>query len=188
MRLLPGSVRHRSVVPESSNASLREEARVEVKPNLKRAAYFLPAAFRRAAHLAFMASESFFRPAAVSPPFFFPAAFAGALPAPALRLAHRAFIDSDSLRRPAALSPPFFRPGAFAAELLPVPFRLAQRAFAAAASFARVAADMGRRRRPPERRPLPRPVPELVEPPKRVDKRCSSALICCLIERACVSF
>lgn len=157
------------------------------KNRTKRAAYFL-AALRLAAHLAFIASESFFRPAAVSPPFFFPTVFAGELPAPARRLAHRAFIDSDNLLRPAALSPPFRRAGAFAAELLAVPFRLAQRAFAAAASFARVAADIGRRRRPPERRPLPRPVPELVEPPKRVDKRCSSALICCLIERACVSF
>jgi hypothetical protein len=67
-----------------------------------------------------------------------------------------------------------------------VPLRRAQRAFAAAASFARVAADIGRRP-PRERRPERFAPPEL-EPPKRVDKRSSSAEICCLRESACVSF
>jgi hypothetical protein len=53
-----------------------------------------------------------------------------------------------------------------------------------------VAGDILRRpRRPPPRRPPPRrPRVEVVEPPpKRVESRCSSALICFLIERACVS-
>jgi hypothetical protein len=68
-----------------------------------------------------------------------------------------------------------------------VPFRFAQRAFAEAANLARVAADIGRRERLPRRRDRFAP-PELVEPPKRVDKRCSSAEICCLSETACVSF
>jgi len=41
--------------------------------------YFL-AALRLAAHLAFIASESFFLPAAVRPPFFLAGALAGAIP------------------------------------------------------------------------------------------------------------
>lgn len=153
-------------------------------------AYFLPAAFRRAAQRAFMASESFLRPAAVRPRFF-PGAFValGAPPPAFRRAAQRAFIDSDSFRRPAAVKP-FRRPGALAAAagaLAVVPLRRAQRARAAAANLARVAADIGRRprlRRPPARLP---PL-EGVEPAKRVDKRCSRALICCLRESACVSF
>ena len=91
---------------------------------------------------------------------------------------------SESFLLPAAVSPPVLA-GAFAAGA--VPFRLAQRALAAAASLARVAADMGRRA-PPERRRERRAPPELVEPPKRLASRLSSAEICCLRETACVSF
>ena len=134
--------------------------------------YFLPAAFLLAAHLAFIASESFLRPAAVRPPPFLPGAFAAVLPPPAfLRAAQRALIASESLRRPAAVRPPPFLAGAFAAgAALTVPFRFAQRALAAAASLARVAGDIGRRP-PPERRREVRAPPELVEPPKIVDRR-----------------
>jgi hypothetical protein len=152
--------------------------------------YFLPAAFRRAAQRAFIESESFLRPAAVRPRFFPEALAVGALP-PAFRLAaQRAFIDSESFRRPAAVNPLRLRgPLAAADALAVVPLRRAQRARAAVANFARVAADIGRRlrrlRRPPARLAAPE---ELVEPPKRVDKRCSRALICCLRESACVSF
>jgi hypothetical protein len=153
-----------------------------------RSRYFLPAAFLRAAQRAFIASESFLLPAAVRPPFFLAGAFAAELLPPAFLLAaQRAFIASESFLRPAAVRPPRFLPAGFAAELLVVPFRFAQRAFAAAANLARVAADIGRRERPPRRRER-FPPPELVEPPKRVDKRCSSAEICCLRETACVSF
>jgi hypothetical protein len=64
--------------------------------------------------------------------------------------------------------------------------RFAQRARAAAASFARVAGDILRRpRRPPPRRPR---VGVVEPPPKRVESRCSSAPICFLMERACVSW
>ena len=151
--------------------------------------YFLPAALRRAAHRAFIASESFRRPAAVRPRFL-PDAFAAVAPPPAFRLAaHRAFIASESLRRPAAVKP-LRRLGAegAAAEAVVVPLRLAQRARAAAANFARVAADIGRRPPPLRRRP-PRLRLELVAepPPNRLEKRCSSAAICFLIEIACVS-
>jgi hypothetical protein len=151
--------------------------------------YFLPAALRRAAQRAFIASESFFRPAAVRPRFF-PLALVASAPPPALRLAaQRAFIDSESFLRPAAVNPLRLPLAAAAgAALAVVPLRRAQRARAAAANFARVAGDIGRRlrlRRPPARLPSPE---EVVEPPKRVDKRCSSALICCLRESACVSF
>ena len=106
----------------------------------------------------------------------------------ALRLAaHRAFIASESFFLPAAVSPPFFfLPAALAG---PIPFRCAHRALAAAASFARVAADMGRRRR---REPLLRVLGALdalePPPPKRVDNRRSSVLIWFLIESASVSF
>ena len=151
--------------------------------------YFLPAAFLRAAQRAFIASESFLRPAAVRPPPLREDDFVAAeLPPPAFLLAaQRAFIDSESFLRPAAVSPPLLLPAALAAALLlVVPLRRAQRAFAAAASFARVAADIGRRL-PRERRRerLAPPEPEL---PKRVDKRSSRAEICCLRESACVSF
>ena len=161
-------------------------ARVDAKTKLR--CYFFPAAFRRAAQRAFMDSESLRRPAAVSPRFFFPGAFVVGAAPPALRLAaQRAFIDSESFRRPAAVKP-LRRRGALAAGAAAVvPLRFAQRARAAAASFARVAADIGRRlprvRRPPRRRPRV----GVVEPPNRVDNRCSSALICFLMERACVS-
>jgi hypothetical protein len=146
--------------------------------------YFLPAAFRRAAQRAFIASESLLRPAAVRPRFF-PGALAFDAPPPAFRLAaQRAFIDSESFLRPAAVKPLRLRGPLAAGALAVVPLRRAQRARAAAANFARVAADILRRlRRPPARLPE-----ELVEPPKRVDRRCSSALICCLRETACVSF
>jgi hypothetical protein len=62
--------------------------------------YFLPAAFRRAAQRAFIASESFLLPAAVSPPLFFPLALAaGALAVVPLRFAQRAFAAAASLAR-----------------------------------------------------------------------------------------
>src|SRR2546423_14186502 len=147
--------------------------------------YFLPAALRRAAQRAFIESESFLRPAAVRPRFFPLALAAGALP-PALRLAaQRAFMDSESLLRPAAVNPLRLPLAAAGAALAVVPLRRAQRARAAAANFARVAGDIGRRLRR-----LRRPPPRLavVDPPKRVDRRCSRALICCLRETACVSF
>ena len=147
--------------------------------------YFFPAAFRRAAQRAFIDSESLRRPAAVRPRFFFPGGFFVGAEPPALRLAaQRAFIDSESFRRPAAVKP-LRRPGPLAAGAAAVvPLRFAQRARAAAASFARVAGDILRRvRRPPARRPRV----EVVEPPNREDNRSSSALICFLMERACVS-
>src|SRR5687767_2979549 len=66
--------------------------------------YFLPAAFRRAAQRAFMASESFFRPAAVRPPPLLAGDFAAVLPPPAFLLAaQRAFMASESFLRPAAV-------------------------------------------------------------------------------------
>jgi hypothetical protein len=107
---------------------------------------YLLAARRLAAHLAFIASESFFLPAAVSPPFFLAGALAGANP-----------------------------------------FRWAHRALAAAASFARVAADIGRRLLDRLREAG---AVEAIEPPpaKSEANRRSSELICCLIERASVSF
>ena len=63
--------------------------------------YFLPAAFRRAAQRAFIASESFLLPAAVSPPLFFlPLALAaGALAEVPLRFAQRAFAAAASFAR-----------------------------------------------------------------------------------------
>lgn len=150
--------------------------------------YFLPAALRRAAQRAFIASESFFRPAAVRPRFF-PLALVASAPPPALRLAaQRAFIDSESFLRPAAVNP-LRLPLAAAGALAVVPLRRAQRARAAVANFARVAGDIGRRlrrlRRPPARLA---PAEELVAPPKRPARRCSRELICCLMESACVSF
>ena len=124
--------------------------------------FFDPAARRLAAHLAFIRAESFRRPAAVSPPFFF--ALGAACPPfffdpPALRLAaHLAFIRAESFRRPAAVSPPFLFP--FGAAAVRPPFLFAQRALAAAASLARVAADIGRRA--PERADdLEPPVPKI---------------------------
>lgn len=63
------------------------------------ASHYLLAALRLAAHLAFMASESFFLPAAVSPPFFLAGALAGAVP---FRWAHRAFAAAASFARVAA--------------------------------------------------------------------------------------
>jgi len=168
----------------------RLEARLASIRKTKLKSYFFPAAFLRAAQRAFIASESFRRPAAVRPRFFFGAAFVAADTPPAFRrAAQRAFIDSESFLRPAAVNPrrrlDFLAAGAAA---VVVPLRFAQRARAAAASFARVAADI-RRRPPPERRPPPRRPPpvEVDEPPNKVDNRCSSALICFLIEIACVS-
>ena len=164
---------------------MKELALKQIRNWLSR--YFLPAAFLRAAQRAFIASESFLRPAAVSPPPFLPDDFAAELAPPAfLRAAQRAFIDSESFLRPAAVRPPLFFPAGFAAALLPVvPLRRAQRAFAAAASLARVAADMGRR---PPRERRERFAPPELEPPKSVDRRSSRAEICCLRDRACVSF
>src|SRR5687768_10525572 len=133
-----------------------------------------------------MDSESFLRPAAVSPPPFRVGVFAAELaPSAFLLAAQRAFIASESFLRPAAVRPPLLFPAGLAAALLVVPFRRAQRAFAAAASLARVAADIGRR---PPRERRERFAPPELEPPKRVDRRSSRAEICCLRERACVSF
>jgi hypothetical protein len=100
--------------------------------------------------------------------------------------AHLAFIASESFFLPAAVSPPFFLAGALADE---VPFRCAHRALAAEASFARVAADIGLRLRDPLLE-LEAGALEAMEPPpaKSDDNRRSSELICCLIERASVSF
>jgi hypothetical protein len=172
--------------PETVNASPGEGARVEMNSNWK-GRYFLPAAFLRAAQRAFMASESFLRPAAVRPPPFRADDLAAELPPPAFLLAaQRAFIASESFLRPAAVRPPLLFPAGFVAALvLVVPFRRAQRAFAAAASLARVAADIGRR---PPRERRERFAPPELEPPKREDKRSSRAEICCLRESACVSF
>ena len=69
-----------------------------------------------------------------------------------LRAAQRAFIASESFFLPAAVSPPR-RLLVLAAlvdlpPLLELPLVAAQRALAEAASLARVAADIGRRRRP----------------------------------------
>jgi hypothetical protein len=58
------------------------------------------AALRLAAHLAFIASESFFLPAAVSPPFFLAGALAEAVTP--LRWAHRALAAAASFARVAA--------------------------------------------------------------------------------------
>jgi hypothetical protein len=60
---------------------------------------YLLAALRLAAHLAFIASESFFLPAAVSPPFFLAGALAGVVP---FRWAHRALAAAASFARVAA--------------------------------------------------------------------------------------
>src|SRR5438552_4578101 len=69
----------------------------------ERAGYFLAAAFLLAAHRAFISSESFLRPAAVSVPFLFAGAFF--LPAAFFLLAaQRAFISWESFLRPAAVS------------------------------------------------------------------------------------
>ena len=57
------------------------------------------AALRRAAQRAFIASESFFLPAAVSPPFFLAGALAGAVP---FRWAQRARAAAASFARVAA--------------------------------------------------------------------------------------
>jgi len=57
------------------------------------------AALRLAAHLSFIASESFFLPAAVSPPFFLAGALAGVVP---FRWAHRALAAAASFARVAA--------------------------------------------------------------------------------------
>src|SRR4030095_1689870 len=102
-------------------------------------AYFEPV-FLLAAQRAFISSESLFRPAAVSTPFFrldpfcFPPAF--------LLAAQRAFISWESFLRPAGVSAPFLLAGAAAAA--PVPRVRAQRALAAPASFARVEGEKKR--------------------------------------------
>ena len=105
--------------------------------------------------------------------------------------AHLAFIASESFFLPAAVSPPFFLAGALAGA--DTPLRWAHRALAAEASFARVAADIGLRLRDPLLElelELEVGALEALEPPpaKSEDNRRSSELICCLIERASVSF
>ena len=64
-------------------------------------AYFEPA-FRLAAQRAFISSESLFRPAGVSAPFFRVEAFC--FPPAFLLAAQRAFISWESFLRPAAVS------------------------------------------------------------------------------------
>ena len=97
---------------------------------------YLEPAFLLAAQRAFISSESRFRPAGVSAPFFrvepfcFPPAF--------LLAAQRAFISWESFLRPAGVSCPFLLAGAAPP---PVPRVLAQRALAAAESFALVAGE-----------------------------------------------
>lgn len=71
----------------------------EIEMRKRSSRYLFPAAFLRAAHLAFIASESFFLPAAVSPPFFFALAAPPPLP---LRLAQRALAEAASFARVAA--------------------------------------------------------------------------------------
>jgi hypothetical protein len=61
---------------------------------------YLLAALRLAAHLAFIASESFFLPAAVSPPFFLAGALEEAVTP--FRWAHRALAAAASFARVAA--------------------------------------------------------------------------------------
>ena len=85
--------------------------------------YLRAAALRLAAHLAFIASESFFLPAAVSPPFFFAGALAGAVP---FRSAQRLRAAAASFARVAAdigLRPRdrLLEAGALAAALEPPP-------------------------------------------------------------------
>src|SRR5512132_4310755 len=99
-----------------------------------RSCYFEPA-FLLAAQRAFISSESLFRPAGVSAPFFRVEVFC--LPPAFLLAAQRAFISWESFLRPAGVSCPFVLTGAAP----PVPRLLAQRARAAAASFALVAGE-----------------------------------------------
>lgn len=107
---------------------------------------------------------------------------------------------SASLRRPSGVMPPLREDdddfdGADALLLLPL-FRFAQRAFAAAASFARVAADIGRRRRwPPLLFVLPvlavrllLPEEDCDPPPNKELIRSSNALICSRNDTASLSF
>jgi len=104
-------------------------------------AYFEPA-FLLAAQRAFISSESLFRPAGVSTPFFRTEAFC--FPPAFLLAAQRAFISWDSFLRPAGVSRPFLLAGLLAGAAAPVPRLLAQRARAAAASFALVAGEKKR--------------------------------------------
>ena len=119
---------------------------------------YLLAALRLAAHLAFMASESFFLPAAVSPPFFLAGPLAAGA-APPRRWAQRALAAAASFARVAADIGLRLRD--FGASLIKTPLR---------------------------ERDLPEPVPVEPPPPKSEDNRCSSELIWFLIERASVSF
>jgi hypothetical protein len=96
--------------------------------------YFDPA-FLLAAQRAFINSESLFRPAGVSVPFFLAEALL--VPPAFLLAAQRAFISWESFLRPAGVSCPFFLAGVAGAP----PLSLAQRALAAAESFARVVGE-----------------------------------------------
>jgi hypothetical protein len=121
--------------PLASSKPLYLQQGIEYKrynASLDKAGYFLAPAFLLAAHRAFISSESFLRPAAVSVPFFFAGAFF--VPPAFLLAAQRAFINWESLLRPAGVSWPFFLSGA----AVVAPLFLAQRALAAAESFARV--------------------------------------------------
>jgi hypothetical protein len=64
---------------------------------------YLDAAFLLAAQRAFISSDSLFRPAGVSAPFFLAGGDAF-LPAPFLLAAQRAFINWESFLRPAGVS------------------------------------------------------------------------------------
>jgi hypothetical protein len=92
-----------------------------------------------AAQRAFISSESLFRPAGVSAPFFRLDAFG--FPPAFLLAAQRAFISWESFLRPAGVSRPFLLAGAAGAA---VPRVRAQRALAAAESFALVAGEKKR--------------------------------------------
>jgi hypothetical protein len=134
------------------------KARVNAKASARKLCYFLPAALRLAAQRAFIASESFLLPAAVSPPLFLPGAFAlaaaaGALVVVPFRLAQRALAAAASFARVAG----------------DIGLRLRERRRLVVA--------------PPE----PVELLEEPPPPKIEDNRRSSVLIWFLIERASVS-
>ena len=69
------------------------------------ACYYLEPALRLAAHRAFMASDNFFLPAGVRPPFFLAGAGLVRALAPALRRAQFALAAAESLARVAADMP-----------------------------------------------------------------------------------
>jgi hypothetical protein len=85
------------------------------------ACYYLEPALRLAAHRAFMASDNFFLPAGVRPPFFLAGVALVRALAPALRRAQFALAAAESLARVAADMPrlPLARAGEGEGGLLP---------------------------------------------------------------------